>query len=76
MQSGSHNVLFQHGTIGYQAHGMSISSLGQQGQAAYANVSDITFADVTAANAVHAARFKSWQGGPGTRAKHHLAPHP
>ena len=62
VQSGSHNVLFQHGTIGYQTYGMSIGSLGQ-GQAAYANVSSITFADIAAANAVHAARFKSWQGG-------------
>ena len=35
VQSGSHNVLFQGGTIGYQTHGMSIGSLGQN-QAAYA----------------------------------------
>jgi hypothetical protein len=74
VQSGSH-VLFQHGTIGYQTYGMSIGSLGQ-GQATYANVSSITFTNIAAANAVHAARFKSWQGGPGTRAKHLLAPHP
>jgi hypothetical protein len=70
VQSGSHNVLFQYGTIGYQTHGMSIGSLAK-GQGAYVNVSDIT-----AVNAVHAARFKSWQRGPGTRAKHLLAPHP
>ncbi|OCL09929.1 glycoside hydrolase family 28 protein [Glonium stellatum] len=64
VQSGSHNVLFQGGTIGYQTHGMSIGSLGQD-QAAYANVSNITFADITAINGVYAARFKSWQGGQG-----------
>jgi hypothetical protein len=27
-----------------------------------ANVSNTTFADITAVNAVYAARFKSWQG--------------
>ena len=59
VQSGSHNELFQYGTIGYQTHGMSIGSLAK-GQGAYVNVSDIT-----AVNAVHAARFKSWQRGLG-----------
>ena len=53
VQSGSHNEPFQYGTIGYQTHGMSIGSLAK-GQGAYVNVSDIT-----AGNAVHAARFKS-----------------
>ena len=61
VQSGSHNVLFQHGTIGYQTHGISIGSLGQD-RSAYVNVSNTTFADITAINAVYAARFKSWQG--------------
>lgn len=35
VQSGSHNILFQGGTIGYQTHGMSIGSLGQN-QASFA----------------------------------------
>jgi hypothetical protein len=64
VQSGSHNVLFQGGTIGYQSHGMSIGSLGQN-QGSFANVSNIAFNDITVINAVYAARFKSWQGGQG-----------
>ena len=64
VQSGSHNVLFQGGTIGYQSHGMSIGSLGQN-QASFANVSNIHFNDITVVNAVYAARFKSWLGGQG-----------
>jgi polygalacturonase len=54
VQSGSHNVLFQGGTIGYQSHGMSIGSLGQN-QASFANVSNITFNDITVVNAVYTA---------------------
>jgi hypothetical protein len=46
VQSGSHNVLFQGGTIGYQTHGMSIGSLGQD-QTQFANVSNIHFDDIT-----------------------------
>lgn len=64
VQSGSHNVLFQGGTIGYQSHGMSIGSLGQS-QGVFANVSNISFDDITVVNAVYAARFKSWEGGQG-----------
>jgi polygalacturonase len=64
VQSGSHGILFEGGTIGYQSHGMSIGSLGQN-QGSYANVSDIKFNDVTVINAVYAARFKSWIGGQG-----------
>lgn len=64
VQSGSHNVLFQGGTIGYQSHGMSIGSLGQD-QASFANVTNIHFDDITVVNAVYAARFKSWIGGQG-----------
>ena len=44
--------------------GMSIGSLGQN-QASFANVSNITFDDITIINGVYAARFKSWQGGQG-----------
>ncbi|KAE8442151.1 hypothetical protein EG329_003802 [Mollisiaceae sp. DMI_Dod_QoI] len=64
VQSGSHNVLFQGGSIGYQTHGMSIGSLGQN-QASFANVSNIHFDDITVINGVYAARFKSWIGGQG-----------
>jgi hypothetical protein len=64
VQSGSHNVRFHGGTIGYQSHGMSIGSLGQN-QASFANVSNIHFDDVTVVNAVYASRFKSWEGGQG-----------
>jgi hypothetical protein len=64
VQSGSHNVLFRGGTIGYQSHGMSIGSLGQN-QAVFANVRNIAFDDITVINAVYAARFKSWLGGQG-----------
>lgn len=64
VQSGAHNILFQGGTIGYQTHGMSIGSLGQN-QASFANVSNITFDDITVVNGVYASRFKSWQGGQG-----------
>lgn len=62
--SGAHNVLFQGNTIGYQTHGMSIGSLGQN-QASFANVSNITFNDNTVINGVYASRFKSWVGGQG-----------
>ena len=52
VQSGSHNVLFRGGTIGYQTHGMSIGSLGQN-QASFANVSNIAFDDITIINGVY-----------------------
>lgn len=64
VQSGSHNVLFQGGSIGYQTHGMSVGSLGED-QASFANVSNLRFDDVSVINAVYAARFKSWVGGQG-----------
>ncbi|KAJ5668122.1 uncharacterized protein N7477_006692 [Penicillium maclennaniae] len=64
VQSGSHNVVFQRNTIGYQSHGMSIGSLGED-QSEYAHVSDIHFEDVTVIDAVYASRFKSWMGGQG-----------
>ncbi|OCT46447.1 Exopolygalacturonase C [Cladophialophora carrionii] len=64
VQAGADNVLFQGGTIGYQSHGMSIGSLGQN-QAKWANLSNIRFDDITVINAVYAARFKSWIGGKG-----------
>jgi polygalacturonase len=64
VQSGSRDILFQGGTIGYQSHGMSIGSLGQE-QGSFANVSNIKFNDMTVINAVYAARFKSWIGGQG-----------
>ncbi|KAH8773217.1 pectin lyase fold/virulence factor [Hyaloscypha finlandica] len=64
VHSGSHNVLFEKATIGYQTHGMSIGSLGQN-QASFANVSNITFNNVAVINGVYAARFKSWIGGQG-----------
>lgn len=60
--SGSKNVLFQGGTIGYQTHGMSIGSLGSN-QAEFADVENIHFDDITVVNGVYAARFKSWLGG-------------
>lgn len=64
VQSGSTNILFQGGTIGYQSHGMSIGSLGQN-QAQKATVANVTFDDITVIDAVYAARFKSWIGGQG-----------
>lgn len=64
VQSGSHNIIFKRNTIGYQSHGMSIDSLGQD-QSEYANVSNIHFQDVTVIDAVYAARFKSWIGSQG-----------
>ncbi|KAJ5692522.1 exopolygalacturonase C [Penicillium macrosclerotiorum] len=64
VQDGSHDVVFERNTIGYQSHGMSIGSLGED-QTDYANVSNIRFEDVTVINAVYAARFKSWMGGQG-----------
>jgi polygalacturonase len=64
VQSGAHDILFQGGTIGYQSHGMSIGSLGQD-QATFDNVTNVHFDDITAINTVYAARFKSYQGGQG-----------
>lgn len=64
VQSGSHDVVFERNTIGYQSHGMSIGSLGQD-QTDFANVSNIHFEDVTVIDAVYGARFKSWIGGQG-----------
>ncbi|KAH8762199.1 pectin lyase fold/virulence factor [Hyaloscypha sp. PMI_1271] len=54
VHSGSHNVLFEKATIGYQTHGMSIGSLGQN-QASFANISNITFNNVAVINGVYAA---------------------
>lgn len=64
VQTGSHNIVFKGNTIGYQSHGMSIGSLGQN-QASFANLSNILFDDNTVVNAVYGARFKSWVGGQG-----------
>jgi len=64
IQSGSYNILFKGGTIGYATHGLSIGSLGQD-QSKFAAVENITFDDVTVIDAVYAARFKSWIGGQG-----------
>ncbi|KAJ5289100.1 exopolygalacturonase C [Penicillium angulare] len=64
VQSGSHNVVFERNTIGYQSHGMSIGSLGED-QTDFANVSNIHFEDVTVIDAVYGSRFKSWSGGQG-----------
>jgi polygalacturonase len=64
VQSGSHNVLFKDNVIGYQTHGMSIGSLGQN-QASFANVSNVTLDSVEVINGVYASRFKSWEGGQG-----------
>ena len=65
VQDGSHDVVFERNTIGYQSHGMSIGSLGED-QSSFANVSNIRFEDITAINAVYGARFKSWMGGQGS----------
>lgn len=62
VQNGAHNVTFRRNTIGYQTHGMSIGSLGEN-QAEYTNVSNIHFEDNTVAGGLYAARFKSWAGG-------------
>jgi len=62
--SPSTNITFRRNTIGYQSHGMSIGSLGQN-QAVPAAVSNILFDDNTAANTLYGARFKSWIGGQG-----------
>ncbi|KUI72239.1 Exopolygalacturonase C [Cytospora mali] len=62
--SGSHNILFSGGTVGYQTHGMSIGSLGKD-STSFANVTDVRFEDITVVNGVYAARFKSWLGGNG-----------
>ncbi|KAJ5594153.1 exopolygalacturonase C [Penicillium hispanicum] len=64
VQDGSHDVVFERNTIGYQSHGMSIGSLGQD-QSSFVNVSNIRFEDVTVIDAVYGARFKSWMGGQG-----------
>jgi hypothetical protein len=64
IQSGSSNVLFQKATIGYQSHGLSIGSLGED-QSQYARVSNIVFDDISVISAVYGARFKSWLGGQG-----------
>jgi polygalacturonase len=44
VQSGSHNVVFERNTVGYQSHGMRIGSLGED-QSEYANVSNIQVLD-------------------------------
>lgn len=64
IQSGAHNVKVHSGTIGYQSHGLSIGSLGQN-QGVFANVSNIWFDDITVIDAVYGSRFKSWVGGQG-----------
>lgn len=64
IQSGAHNVLFQNNVIGFETHGMSVGSLGQN-QADYANVSNIRFDNNVVSGGLYAARFKSWIGGQG-----------
>jgi hypothetical protein len=64
IQQGAHDVLFQNNIIGFETHGMSVGSLGQN-QAVYANVSDIVFDNNVVAGGLYAARFKSWIGGQG-----------
>ncbi|KAF2150209.1 glycoside hydrolase family 28 protein [Myriangium duriaei CBS 260.36] len=62
--SGATNITFRRNVIGYQSHGMSIGSLGQN-QAIPATVSNILFDDNVAVNSLYGARFKSWIGGQG-----------
>lgn len=62
--SGSHDIVFERNTIGYQSHGMSIGSLGKD-PTDFANITNLRFEDVTVIDALYAARFKSWTGGQG-----------
>lgn len=64
VQSPSHNVTFRRNIVGYQSHGMSIGSLGQN-QAVAADIQNILFDDNVATNILYGARFKSWIGGKG-----------
>jgi polygalacturonase len=67
VQQGAHDVYFHNNIIGFETHGMSIGSLGQN-QAVPAAVSDIVFDNNVVAGGLYAARFKSWIGGQGLAA--------
>jgi hypothetical protein len=60
----AHDVRFENNVIGYETHGMSIGSLGQDPKVP-ADVSDIVINNITMRGGLYAARFKSWQGGRG-----------
>lgn len=60
--SPSTNVWIHGGSAGFQCHGLSVGSLGQNlGQ--WNNVSNIVFEDFTISNSLYGSRFKSWVGG-------------
>lgn len=64
VHNGAKNVVFERNTIGYQTHGMSIGSLGEDPDE-FESLANITFRDVTVIDGLYAARFKSWRNGQG-----------
>jgi hypothetical protein len=63
----SHLVTTYHHRVGKGGHGLSIGSLGKNGQVA--NVSNIVFENAVMIDELYGARFKSWSGGKGIAQK-------
>lgn len=57
-------LLRPHRFTGEGGHGLSIGSLGKNGQVA--NVSNILFENAVMMDELYGARFKSWSGGRGS----------
>ncbi|KAG8808731.1 hypothetical protein FRC17_003805 [Serendipita sp. 399] len=64
--NGAKNVVAKNGYCGFSSHGLSIGSLGSNGQ--NSQVSNILFENWVMDGAVYGARFKSWTGGNGLAA--------
>ncbi|KAG8818553.1 hypothetical protein FRC18_012428 [Serendipita sp. 400] len=64
--NGAKNVVARNGYCGFSSHGLSIGSLGSNGQ--NSQVSNILFENWVMDGAVYGARFKSWTGGNGLAA--------
>ncbi|PVF94155.1 pectin lyase-like protein [Serendipita vermifera] len=64
--NGAKNIVARNGYCGFSSHGLSIGSLGSNGQDS--RVSNILFENWVMDGAVYGARFKSWTGGNGLAA--------
>lgn len=62
----ANNVVARNGYCGFSSHGLSIGSLGSNGQ--NSQVANILFENWVMDGAVYGARFKSWAGGNGVAA--------
>jgi len=64
INNGAKDVVFENNVVGFETHGMSVGSLGQDPKVP-ANVHNILVNNITMHGGLYAARFKSWKGGNG-----------